>query len=106
MKHSGLGIASFALSIITGLLIFVTILVAGALEHLTPGGMGDRSLTATMIGFAIIGFCALTAVALALGVASLFQKERQKVFGILGTVLSSVIILGTAVLVAVGMSMK
>lgn len=103
MKHSGFGIASFSLSLLTGFLIFIFVLVAGAAETLSPGGMDETSITAIAIGFAILASGGLTFVALALGIVSLFQKDRSKIFGILGTVVSALVILGTVALVAFGM---
>ncbi|MGU5664526.1 hypothetical protein [Aeromonas sanarellii] len=42
-KHSGLGIASFITSIVSGLLIFLLIGVAGVMEASTPGGIDEES---------------------------------------------------------------
>ena len=44
MKNSGLGIASFISSIVTGILIFLLFIFAGVMETSTPGG-GDEDAT-------------------------------------------------------------
>ncbi len=99
-KHSGLGIASFSISIAVGLMLLAVFAVAGILfnAHHGAGYPGQ-----TLVGFATMGLLALDAVALALGIASVFQSGRNKVFGILGLVFSGLILLGTAGLVFIGL---
>ncbi|MBO1272981.1 hypothetical protein J3L11_15140 [Shewanella sp. 4t3-1-2LB] len=103
--HSGLGISSFIVSLAAAILIFITLVIAGNLANTTPGGLDENSRTAMTIGFAIIGLVLLSLVALGLGIAGLFQKDRQKVFPILGTVFSSFTILGTIGLILLGLSL-
>ena len=45
-------------------------------------------------------------VSLGLGIGGLLQKERKKVFAILGTVFSAAIILCTVALIALGLAME
>ncbi|GGZ04281.1 hypothetical protein GCM10007169_21350 [Shewanella fodinae] len=103
--HSGLGISSFIVSLVAAILIFITLVIAGNLANTTPGGLDENSRAAMAIGFAIIGLVLLSLVALGLGIAGLFQKDRQKVFPILGTVFSSFTILGTIGLILLGLSL-
>lgn len=101
-KHSGLGIASFVISIICSLLIFVLFIIAGVIELSTPGGIDEDSAQAIVIGLAII-FCVLgELVAVGLGIAAVCQDNRNKVFGILGLVFSSSIALATVLMIALG----
>ncbi len=101
-KHSGIGIASFVISILAGILIFIVLGIAGSLEASTPGGIDENSTEAVMVGLAIIGLLLLSVLAVGLGVGGLFQKERKKIFAILGTVFSSFLILSVIGLMVLG----
>ncbi len=101
-KHSGPGIASFITSIVSGLLLFVLFVIAGMIEVSTPGGMDEHSAEAIIIGFIIIFLVLTSLIALGLGIGGLCQKERKKIFAILGTTISTLMILGTLALIAIG----
>lgn len=104
-KHSGLGIASFITSIVSGILVFLLIAVAGVMEASTPGGMDEESAGAVIVGLSCFCFSGASLVALGLGIAGLMQKERKKLFAILGIVFSAVTILGTIFIVILGLAM-
>lgn len=101
-KHSGIGIASFIISIVAGILIFIVLGIAGSIEASTPGGMDENSTEAVMIGLAIIGLLFLNVLSVGLGIGGLLQKERKKIFAILGTVFSSFLILSVIGLMVLG----
>lgn len=103
-QHSGLGVASFVVSIIAGFSIFVLIVIAGLMETSTPGGLDENSIEAVLVGLLLIAFVGLALVALVLGIVGLVQKQRKKIFALLGTVFSGVSILCTIVLIAIGLS--
>ena len=105
LKHSGPGIASFATSIFSGITLFIMLIVAGVLETTTPGGLDENSVEAVLVGLMLIFMMLVCLVSLGLGIGGLLQKERQKIFAILGTTFSSLIILGTVGLIMLGMSM-
>jgi len=104
-KHSGLGIASFITSIVSGLLIFLLIVVAGVMEASTPGGIDEESAGAVMVGLFLFAFLGAALVALGLGIAGLLQKERKKLFAILGTVFSAVSLVVTIFIMIIGLAM-
>lgn len=104
-RHSGLGIASFIISIVSGMLIFIVIVIAGVMEVSTPGGIDENSAGAVMVGLFLILFVGTALVALGLGIAGLLQKQRKKIFSILGTVFSSVTLVGTTFIMALGLAM-
>jgi hypothetical protein len=104
MRHSGLGIASFVLACVSTVLILVLLVVAGVMEASTPGGMSETSPAAIAIGLLLFLFVFVALVGVGLGIAGLFQSERKKVFAVLGTVFGGVTLLGTASIVAIGMS--
>jgi len=105
-KNSGLGLASFITSVVSGVLIFLTIVVAGVLQVTTPGGVDENSATNIIIGLFIIGFLFATLVAIGLGIGGLFQKERKKIFSILGIIFSSVTLLCTVFVIIVGLTVQ
>jgi len=105
-KHSGLGIASFITSVVSGILIFVMIVVAGVMETTTPGGIDENSAGAVMVGLFLFAFLGGSLVALGLGIGALMQKDRKKVFAILGTVFSTVSLLGTIFILMLGLAME
>ena len=103
-KHSGLGIASFITSMVAGVLIFLLIVIAGVMEASTPGGIDEESPAAVAIGLFLFAFIGLALVALGLGVGGLMQANRKKIFAILGTVFSSVSIVGTLFIMLLGLA--
>ncbi len=95
VKHSGLGIASFVLAILGIILLIISfILTANAAANISasmteeefvasaPGIIIASFLVLLTIGFNLIGFI--------LGIIGLFQKQRKKLFSILGVVLNSI----------------
>lgn len=88
-KHSGLGIASFVVSILDWLLSFVLMAVAVIMELATPGGMDETSPAAVVLGLSLFFLFFVAVVALGLGVGGLVQPDRKKVFPVLGTIFSA-----------------
>jgi len=105
LKHSGLGIASFITSILSGILIFLLIAIAAFMESSTPGGIDEESAEAVLIGLFLFAALGIDLLALGLGVGGLIQKDRKKVFAILGTVFASVTIVGTIFIAMLGVAM-
>lgn len=103
-KHSGLGIASFILSLVCGLMIFVLFVVAGVIEVSTPGGMDEKSAAAIIIGLLIFLDFFILLVAIGLGIGGLIQKERKRLFAILGLVFSIGILFTTMLLMLIGLT--
>jgi hypothetical protein len=104
-KHSGLGIASFITSIVSGILILLLIVVAGVMEASTPGGLDEESAGAFIVGLFLIAFLMAALVALGLGIGGLLQKERKNIFAILGTVFSAVSLVVTIFIMILGIAM-
>ncbi len=105
-RHSGFGIASFITSIVSGILIFLVIITAGVIQVSTPRGLNEQSATAMTIGMFLFVFLFVSLVALGLGIVGLLQKERKKIFAILGTVFSAVTIVATISIIFLGIAMK
>ncbi len=106
LKYSGMGIASFIISLVGSVGMFVLFASAGAMETSRPGGMDENSAQAVVLGLLTIGMLFVNMVGLGLGIAGLFQKERKKLFAILGTIFSGITIILTAVLLIIGFMIK
>lgn len=104
-KHSGLGLGSFFTSIASGIVLIILIISAGYIEASSPGGMDEESSAAILIGLLMLVSLAASIIALGLGICGLFQKEKKKLFAILGGLVSLLIIVGTVSLIAFGLSL-
>jgi hypothetical protein len=100
--HSGRGIASFVTAVASGLFMFITLAVAGALETASPTGLDEDSGEAMFIGLLIFLFLATSLVALGLGISGLMQRGRKTVFATLGTVIASLTVAGTLLILLIG----
>lgn len=110
-RHSGLGIASFIMAIVSvlgliGCFVAMAAMLGDAItdpaminpEQALPdniGGIAAASLG--MFAFVIISF-----VGAILGIIALFQKDRAKLFAILGTVFNALISGFFVILLAMG----
>jgi hypothetical protein len=94
-KQSGLGIVSFSV-LVAGGLIATAMIAPGWIQFsgTRMGGSGENLI----LGGAALGFV-FALVALGLGIAGLCQNGRKKGVAILGTVLSSLILLAALPLV-------
>ncbi|HYC69721.1 MAG TPA: hypothetical protein VEB66_00855 [Opitutaceae bacterium] len=101
--HGGLGITSFIMGIVCGILMVVVIGIAGYMQMSTPGGMNEESPAAALVGLAMMGVGLLVLVGLGLGVAGLFQSDRKKLFAALGVSINLLIIVCTGGLMVIGM---
>lgn len=118
-KHSGLGIASFTLFAVMAV-AFVALLIAmitQAAELLDidySEEMSPDELVANMenlpqlavIGFLLIGTLIGNLVGLILGIVGLAQRNRKKVFAVLGTVLNGLVIGVLLILFVLGLVMS
>jgi len=103
LKHSGMGVASFATSVVAGLLIIVCYIAIVAKTLATGGTLDKHSSFAIISGMIIIGLLLCDLIALGLGIAGIFEKNRKKVFAILGTIISAMMILMVISLTIIGL---
>ena len=106
LKHSGVGIASFVLSLLSGIGLFVLFGVAGYMEAQSPGGMSEDDPTTMLLGVALIAGGLGQFLAFILGAVGLFQPNRKKIFAILGTIFSLLAILAFGGLMVLGFVMQ
>jgi hypothetical protein len=100
--HSGLGIASFIISLASACLMFLLFVVAGYIELSTQRGMD----VAISISLALFALLFLSLIGLVLRIAVLFQKGQKKLFGVLGILFSGATIGGTILLVIIGLMLE
>jgi hypothetical protein len=101
-KHSGLGISSLILAIVSGVASFASvvvsvILVGGGADESNPG-----SVSLVIVGLAIIGSSLLSVIGGVVGLVAMFQSNRKKVFGILGLIGNAIVFFGIAGLLIIG----
>ena len=101
--QSRFGIASLSISIASALGLFILFIIAGIIETSSPGGMDVESIEAMLIGLFLFGFVGLDLVALGLGIAGIFQKTRQRVLAILGTIIAFATEIITISIITIGL---
>ena len=92
--HSGLGIASFIIAASTVFFLILILVGAAVLESSSPGGLDEESPAVILIGLLVFAVILANLTGLALGIAGCCQKQRKKVFSILGTVINGVLLVG------------
>jgi len=105
LKHSGVGIASFLLSIISGVMLVVLVVIAGVMQASTPEGMDEEAPEVIALGLGLIGFLFGSFLGLVLGIIGLFQNRRKKIFAILGILFGGLALFVVLGLMAIGLAM-
>jgi hypothetical protein len=103
-KHSGLGIASFALSLVMGLSLFAMIGFATYMAAQNPEQFDEESPAAIVLGLGIMGALGLAVIGLGLGIAGVAQSDRNKLFAILGLVFNGLVVLGVCGILGLGLA--
>ena len=103
VTQSGLGIASFIIAVAVGFGMALLVVYAGVVEASTPGGMNEQSTMAMLIGFGALGGMAAAVLGIVLGIGGLVQRDRKRLFAVLGLVLNGLTIVGVAGLILVGL---
>ena len=101
--QSKLGIASLLISIFSTVGIFIICLIAGVMESNTYGGIDEESAGAIILGLFIFGFIFLDLLAIGLGIVGIFQKTRERITAIIGTIISSATLIITVSLIGIGL---
>jgi hypothetical protein len=105
LRHSGLGIASFVVSMLGGPAMFLLLVVAGVMSAQAPNGQIDeKSAAAVGLGLVMIGGIIVALIGAGLGIAGVAQKGRKKVFAVLGLVFNGLIVLGVGAIIAIGLA--
>ena len=102
LRHSAFGIASFVISLMAGIGESLLLVLSGILYASTGGDLDSRSSMLVGLGCLIIGGILLGFIGAALGIVGLVEKERKRVFAILGLIFSAVIVIGVLAVIVVG----
>ncbi|HQX49832.1 MAG TPA: hypothetical protein PLY87_07510 [Planctomycetaceae bacterium] len=76
-KHSGPGIASFLLSMSSGIALLVLFGIAGYMESRSPTGIDKNDPSTAVLGLALIAAGMAQFLAAILGLVGLFQADRK-----------------------------
>src|SRR5207302_2799213 len=95
-KHSKLGIASFLVALGFPLLLLV-LFVIPAVGYGRIDNQKDDEIFLIVIIFGGLGAPIIHFVGLVIGIAGAFQKERKRLFAILGIVLNGILVLLLAI---------
>ena len=103
LKHSGLGIASFIICLLSGISLLVLFGIAGYMGSQSPAGVDEDDPATVFLGLALIAAGLGQLMSLVLGIVAMFQPNRKKIFAILGTIFSLMAVLGFGGLMVLGM---
>ncbi len=105
LRHSGLGIASFVLAMISGMGVVVMIGVATYFAATLGDQFNEQSTAAILVGLGIFAGIGAAAIGAALGLAGLVQPQRNKVFAVLGLVINVMVIFGVCGIMGLGLAL-
>lgn len=97
LQHSGPGIASFIISLVTilgyaALFLFI-IMKASSMVNENSNLLAESSQSIMLLGMTVIILSALNVIGVVIGIIGLSIRKRRKVFGVIGTLINGVIIL-------------
>lgn len=101
--YSGLGIASFAVSLIAAVLTIVLIGICGVLAYSQPDSLDEESPVAMLVGLAMMITIFAELAAAALGIGCFFQRDRRKLYGVLGLIFAVATLIGVVALIVFGL---
>lgn len=104
--HSGLGIASFIISVIACAVLSISVFAAGIADISTPGGIDESSWIVGLLGLLMLAMMGALLLSLALGIAGWVQRNRKPLFAILGACLSGAGLLGSLALVVIAFAVE
>ncbi|MDQ0191864.1 hypothetical protein [Paenibacillus wynnii] len=104
LKHSGPGIASFVISLVSLLGYLVSFVIAATMATSILNEFGelsnDSSQAFMFLGVAVLGLAALNVIGVVTGIIGISLRNRRKVFGVIGTIINAIIILIFMLLIA------
>ena len=123
-KQSGLGIASFILSLVSLLLLILSIVFAvsftsdiiasdliltdpndtAAIQNYINNFDEEMLVPIMLAGLFILGSIGIAFIGLILGIIAVFNKQRKKVFAIIGIVLNGILVFGAIFLFVIGLA--
>ena len=102
-KHSGVGIASAVVAVLSGLSVVATFTVAVVLTVNDPTVFDDEEGPATVaLRFLLVLAVILSLIGLGLGIGAVVQREHKKTLGVVGLILNGAIVVGVVGLIVLG----
>ncbi|OKQ00291.1 hypothetical protein [Paenibacillus sp. P46E] len=103
-KHSGPGIASFVIALITLAGYIIAFVVVGANASSVTGG-SDSFITNSAesifyLGMSVLVLAAVNVIGAVIGIVGLTLRKRRRVFAVIGTIINGVILLLFMVMIA------
>jgi hypothetical protein len=97
LQHSGPGIGSFIISLVTimgyAVLFIFIIMKASSMVNENSNLLAESSQSIMLLGMSVIILSALNVIGVVIGIIGLSIRKRRKVFGVIGTIINGVIIL-------------
>ena len=102
-KHSGLGISAFIIAMVSGVIFWISVIMATAVE-LSNGSGGDAELMYGLVGLVMFFVLFLNLIGTGLGIAGVIQKTKKRLFAILGIVFNGLTIVVFIFLLILGLA--
>lgn len=103
-KHSGPGIASFIIALVTVIGYAISFVYAGMQATTILSGsndvINDSSQAIMLLGLTVLILAAVNVIGAVTGIIGLTLRRRKKVFAIIGTVINAVILILFMLLIA------
>jgi len=102
LKHSGLGIASFIIAVISTAIIFISFGILAYGEKIYPEIPIPTDVIQPVVVMILFFGSFLSFIGFGLGMAGLIIKGRKKSFSILGFTINSALLIGTILILIIG----
>ncbi len=102
-RHAELGIASFVLAVLAIVVILSLFVAIAVMMSRIAGGANGPPPFLILIGLGILGAGAGSLLGIGLGIGGLVQPNRSRVLAVLGLLLNTLVVLGIAGLMLIGM---
>lgn len=100
--HSKLGIVSFFMGIVIGIGEFALVVIAGIMSVTEPGGVDANAPQMIILGLFLIAGMLAALAGVVLAIVGLVERNRYRVFPMLGLAVNGLIVLGVIGLMVVG----
>ena len=101
-KNSGIGKASFILSVTVAILMVITFFIIAIMAAKTPDGIDDSSFFMLSVGCFFILLLFADLVAVGLGIGGIVKKECRKTLAAVGTSIAGATLLVVLLLIVIG----
>lgn len=105
LQHSGPGIASFIIAMVSilgyaAMFLFI-VMKATSLVNENSQLLAESSQAIMLLGLSVIILAALNVIGVVSGIIGLALRKRRKVFGIIGTIINGLILIGFMLLISI-----